>query len=76
MYYGRNSMKRFKIDLKNKEPEIIEVAAHVTTEGWLSAVKQSDGKSVVLNVTTYLKEEIVGVTEEKLRHSFTNMKGI
>jgi hypothetical protein len=69
-------MKHFKIDLKNKEPEIIEVPDHITTEGWLAAVRRSDGKFAVLNSTSYLKEEIVNVTEEKSRHGFTKMEGV
>jgi len=69
-------MKHFKIALKNKEPEMIDVADHITTEGWLAAVRRSDVKFVVLNATSYLKEEIINVTEEKSRHGFTNMEGV
>ena len=68
-------MRLFKIDLKDKEPEKIEVPDHVTPEGWWAAVKQ-DRKTVPLNGKSYFTEEIIAVTEEKLRHGFTNMKGV
>jgi hypothetical protein len=68
-------MRLFKIDLKDKEPEKIEVPDHFTTEGWWAAVKQ-DRNPVILNGKAYLKEEIIAVTEEKLRHGFTNMEGV
>lgn len=69
-------MKQLKVSLKNKEPETIEVADHVTAEGWLAAVKRSDSRFVVLNTTSYLKEEIVEATEAKSRRGFTNMEGL
>jgi len=68
-------MKRFRVALTNGV-EIIEVADHVTPEGWWAAARQDDGNFVTLNETRYLKANIIEVMEEKSRHGFTNLEGV
>ena len=69
-------MSHFKITFRHGKSLTIEERDHMTEEALRDTLKNSDGKKVVLNGTTYLKEEILDVTEVKPRIGHTNMEGI
>ena len=69
-------MTHIKVTIRNKEPETIEEREGWTAEGWLAAMRSSDGKYLVLNAASYLKEDIIDAVEVKPRRGFTNMEGI
>jgi len=65
-------MKPLIVKLKNGQSVIHQVHENDTAESFL----RDAGKHVLLNGTTYLKEDIVSVTEQKPRKGSTNMEGI
>ena len=65
-------MKRFKIELRSGQIERISAHENDTPEAWL----KDQGKHVLLNGTTYLKDDIVRVTEHKTHKGSTNMEGV
>lgn len=69
-------MAQIKVVIKGKPPEVIEARQGWTPEGWLQAMRRSNGGYVVLNTTSYLKEEITDAEEVKEGRGFTNMDGI
>lgn len=69
-------MAQAKVTIQGKEPEIIELPKDVSTENWWAGVQREKSPTIILNNTTYLKRDIIGVTELRVRRGFTNMDGI
>jgi hypothetical protein len=71
----RREMKQLKVELsENRPPEIISVHNHDTPDSWLEELKTK--KYVLLNGTSYPREDIRGVEVYKPRSGSTNLQGI
>jgi hypothetical protein len=68
--------KKIKVPLTNNRYEIIELNSPISAEDWWAGTQRDGSSNVLLNVTTYPKEEIVGVEEVKSRVGRTNMDGV
>ena len=68
-------MKFLEVLVKGEsQPLVIQVSDYTSPDGWL----RDEGKYVVLNNTSYRRDDIISVSisERRARHGFTNMGGI
>ena len=68
--------KHIKVTLTNDRTETIELDHPISAEAWLAATKRDGSRFVVLNGTSYPKEDLVDAVEIKTRVGRTNMDGI
>jgi len=69
-------MARARVTIQGKELEIVELPQDVSAESWWAGIQREQSATVTLNNTTYLKKDILEVSEVKTRHGSTNMEGI
>lgn len=73
---GNRKMNFVKVTLTKGRSETVEKSADISAASWWQAIKHDGSKFVVLNDTSYTKDEVVHVEQVSDRHGFTNMEGI
>lgn len=67
--------KHIKVTLTNNRSETIESDHPISAADWLAAIRRDGPRFVVLNGTSYPKEDLVDAVDVKSRVGSTNMEG-